>query len=173
MSSFTRQKRPRSPDAIAVEGRAVLVLPVSVVVVAIPSRSVGKVYAQQRIDDPNRVQNSRIIRRAQPEAHQSQRVRTDDRYRWRVRGHTILDGNEALERRGCSVTIKRRDTDVIAIDSDLPSEVCACSVCPAFDVVVPSISHLAKNLRRLGLSNRLGEIGGNEQGRDFGRQREG
>ncbi len=81
VGSFTGEQRPGAANSRAVERRTVLVLPVSVAVVAVPAWTLGKFSAQQFIDNLDRVHHSRIIGRAQAEAHQSQRIRTDDFHR--------------------------------------------------------------------------------------------
>src|ERR1700675_2184222 len=104
MGSFTRQQRPWTANSSAVVWRSVLLLSVSVAVVAIPARTLGKFYAQQLIDDLDGVQHSPIVERAQREAHQCQRIWTDDlhRPRFRTADGAILYGNESLQRRGGS-----------------------------------------------------------------------
>jgi len=78
------------------------VLTVSVAVVAIPARTLRKFYAQQFIDNLDRVDHPRIVGRAQAEAHQSQRIRTYDfhRPRFRAADGAILDRDESLQGRG-------------------------------------------------------------------------
>src|SRR5208282_4660058 len=131
-------------DPSAVEWRSIRVLSVAVAVVAVPGRTLGKFCAQQFIDDLDRVDYSRIVGRAQAEAHQSQRVGADDLHRPRVwTGTAILDGNESQQRRSGSVAVVRRDADVVAFHSNLPREIAVHGVCPTFYVVVPGVSHLA------------------------------
>src|SRR5271163_241803 len=69
VSAFARQQRPRPSDTRAVERRAVFMFSITVAVVAIPTEAIGKLHRQQLVDDLDRVQNPRIIRRAQTEAH--------------------------------------------------------------------------------------------------------
>ena len=149
-------------------------LPVSVAGVAVPTRTLGKYYAQQFIDDLDRVHDSRIVGRAQAEAYQSQRIRTDDLHRRRTRtaSGAILNGNESLQGRRGSVFVRRRDAHVVAFHAELPGEIAVDSVGPAFDVVVPCVGHLAQKFGRLRLTHRVRQIGGDQQGRDFGGQRE-
>ncbi len=141
---------------------------VTVAVVAIPTRTLGKFNAQQFIDDLDRVDHSRIVGRAQAEAHQSQRVRTDDLHRRYSPTRTILDGNKSLQGRSGSVAVWGRDAHVVAFHAHLPGEIAVHRVRPAFDVVVPCVRHLAQKFGGLRLAHRLREIGGNQQRGNFG-----
>ena len=148
-------------------------LAVAVAVVAIPSRSVRKICAENLIDDLDRVQNSGIVRRAQAEAHQGQRIGADDLDRQCVgfADGPILDGNESLQRRCDSVAILGSDPHVIAFDAGLAGEIAVYRVGPALDVVVPGVGILAQKFGGLGLAHGLREIGGNQQSSDFSGQR--
>src|SRR5260370_30751183 len=51
VGSFTREKRPGAANPRAVKGGAVLLLSLAAAVVAVPARTLGKLYAQQFVDD--------------------------------------------------------------------------------------------------------------------------
>src|SRR5208282_3414532 len=147
-----------------VEGRSVLVLTVAVASVAVPTRTLRKLNAEQSIDDLDRIQHSGIVRSAQAEAHQSQRIGTDDldgRRVWTC--GPILDGNKSLQGRGGSVPVGGRDAHVVAFNPDLPGKIAIYRVRPALDVVVPGVGHLAQKFGGFSLAHRLRKIGGNQQ----------
>ena len=145
MSTLTGQKRPGTANASPIEGTAVVVLAIAVAVVTVPAGTLWKFCAQQRVDHFEGVQDSGIVRSAQAEADKGQRIGTDD-----LRGtHSpltrgaVLDGNEALQGRGRTVTIGR-DTDVISFDVELAREIAIDGVGPALDVVVPGVGCVAQ-----------------------------
>ena len=98
MRALSGKERPRPADARTVERAAVIVFAIAVAVIAPPAWSGRQLYLEKRIDDRDRVADARIVRRAQPEAHQRERIRTDDRpssligLAWR----TVLDRHKAV-----------------------------------------------------------------------------
>src|SRR5580692_1215090 len=152
MGALTGQQRPGPSDSCAVERGAIFVFAVAVAIVAIPRWTVRKVYAEKLIDDLDGVQDSRIVGRAQAEADERERIRTDNLLRGCIRTIevTILDGHEAQQGRGGSVLVGwRRDADVVTFDSDLAGEIGVDGVGPAFDVVIPRVGDLAEKFRGL------------------------
>src|SRR5262245_32216373 len=57
MGAFTREQRPGLADTPAAKRRSVGSLAVSVVVVAVPARTCRHIDLQDRIDDPERIEN--------------------------------------------------------------------------------------------------------------------
>src|SRR5208283_5137500 len=94
MRALSGQQWPGPADAGSVEGGAIFVLAVAVAVIAVPARSLGQFHAEQGVDRAQRVEDARIIRRAQAETHQRQRVGADDVVSALpiLAGRTILDG---------------------------------------------------------------------------------
>ena len=75
--SFARQKRPRAPDSTPVKRSAVIVFTVSIVVIPIPKWPLGQFRFQNRVNHFDRIQDSWIVWRTQPEPNQRQCVRAD------------------------------------------------------------------------------------------------
>src|SRR5205085_7625927 len=58
MRALTGEQRPPSADTRAIEGRAIFVLAVAIVVVSIPRRARMRAAAEQGIDNANGIENS-------------------------------------------------------------------------------------------------------------------
>src|SRR5690348_12051831 len=101
MSALAGKQRPGAAHPRAVEGRAVVVLAITVVVIAMPRRTLRQLNLQQRVNGFDGGKNARVIRRSQTKTHQRQRVRAYDAGRWlqRVRRRSVLDGNIAFQGR--------------------------------------------------------------------------
>src|SRR5690625_4179375 len=67
MRALAGQERPTAPDSGAIEWPAILVLPITVIIVAMPSRPGGKIGLQQMVDHLHRVHDPWVIGRPQPE----------------------------------------------------------------------------------------------------------
>src|SRR5579862_2301909 len=158
VGALAGKQRPDAANACSIESGAVLVLTVSVAVVAIPARSLGKFYREQCINGAKCVDNSWIIGRAKAEAHKSKRVRTDDVISTLavLSGRLVFDRHEALGWRSRTVGIRWSDPHVVAGNSELFCEVPAIGVNPALNVVVPGVGCVS---HRLGLNRVTGEVG--------------
>ena len=77
MGALAGQQRPGATDAGSVERPAVGVFAVPVTLIAMPRRTARRVDLERRVDDLHRVHDARIICRAQPEAHERERVEAD------------------------------------------------------------------------------------------------
>src|ERR1700727_3775097 len=64
---FARQERPDAADPDPVEGPPVRLLAVAVEVIAAPAGPLRQLDLEQAIDDRNRVENARILRRPPPD----------------------------------------------------------------------------------------------------------
>src|SRR5579859_4581692 len=149
MSAFSGKQRPWTADAGSVEGGAVFMFAVAVAVVTVPAGSLRQFDREERVNGAQRVQNARIIGRAQAKAHQRQRVGADDVIgalailtRW-----TVLDGNEPLRGRSSVIRLGRGNAHVVALDTKLLRQVPARRVDPALDVVVPRVRCIAHDAR--------------------------
>ncbi len=122
--AFGGEQRPRPPHAGAVEGTAVVVLAVAVIVVASPGRPTWKVHLEERVDDLHGVHDARIVGGAQAEPHERERVGTDDvsRRLAALSRRAVLDRDEARHRRRGVGLVGRRNAHVVPIDADLPGE---------------------------------------------------
>src|SRR2546430_1952091 len=127
MSPLSSEQWPGTSNACTVEGVAVLVFAVTVGVIAIPARTLREFDAKEGVDRPNRVQNARVVRGAQPEPYQGESVGTDHvrcalhvLSRW-----TVLDGHKTLRGRRRAIRIGWSDADVVAFDSDLLGKIAA------------------------------------------------
>src|ERR1039458_6850358 len=103
MRSLTRQQRPGTTNSSAVERRAVFVLSISIAVVAVPVWAGRQFDAQHRIDHLDGVEYSWVVGPTQAEAHQRQRIGTDNLNRRRIRasGHTVLRSEERRVGKEC------------------------------------------------------------------------
>src|ERR1700733_9364604 len=117
MGALSGKQRPRAANARPVEGGAIFMLTVAVSVVAIPARSLRQLDRQQRVNGPKRVQNARVIGRAQAKPHQSESIGADDVVRTHVilTRRTILDRNETQCRRRKPIGVRRSDAHIVAI----------------------------------------------------------
>src|SRR6266404_4230342 len=70
MSALSRQQRPRTPDAPSEKRTAVVVLTVSVVRIAFPAWTRGKIGLERRVDHSERIFHQRSARFANSVAHQ-------------------------------------------------------------------------------------------------------
>ena len=77
MAALAGQQRPAAPAPGAVIGAAVIVLAIAVAIVAMPDRARGGVGLQQRIGDPDRIEDQRVVGAAQAEAHQLEELGAD------------------------------------------------------------------------------------------------
>ena len=73
--AFAGQQRPRPSHAPAVEGAAIIALPVAIMVVALPARAFRSIHLQHGIHDLQRILDQRIAGLADAEAHQFQKAR--------------------------------------------------------------------------------------------------
>ena len=64
MAALARQNRPAATDSRAVESAAVMFLPVAIVIVTAPARTLRQVALEQVINDFNRIAHNRVVRRA-------------------------------------------------------------------------------------------------------------
>ena len=160
LSPHARAWWPRSPvssgqtrpDSGAVEGCTVRVLAVPVAVVAVPGGPVRRLHLQERVDDTDRVQDARIVRGAQPEPDERERVGAHELLRRAARlvRWTVLDGHEVV----AVVEVGGRDAHVVAVDADLAGERGAAHVQPALDLVVPAVGGLTQVGCQPGLARR-------------------
>src|SRR5215472_820925 len=121
MRSLSSEQRPGAADSRAVEGRTIHMLSVAVVVVAVPARPLRQFHFQQSVDHLNGIQNLRVIRHAQPEAHQCQRIRADHvgSPLQVLPRRTVLDRYEPFGRAGGTVGRGRRNAHVVSVDANL------------------------------------------------------
>jgi len=98
MCPLSGEERPGAPHARPVEGRAVRVLAVAVVRVAMPHRTGGGLDLQEGVDDADGVDDPRIVGGTQAEPDQGQRVCGDDLLREPARlvRRPVLDGDEVV-----------------------------------------------------------------------------
>ena len=121
------------------------------------------------------VADARIVRRAQPEAHEGERVGAHhQRGRLAARpGRPVLDRHEAVERRCRVGRVGRRDAHVVALDAQLLRERRTGGIGPVLDQAVPDIGGLAQIGGLLLARRSVGEIGGGQKRGDLDREREG
>src|SRR6185437_13936214 len=146
--AFSRQQGPGAANAGSIKRRTVGMLSVSIVVVAVPARTLRNSHLQQCIEDFNRVQNPGIVWCAQSESHQGQRVWTDNvgSLLPALADRTVLDGDKSICGRCRAVAQRWRNPHVIAGDTDLARKIAVGRIRPAFDVLVPKIRELTQIL---------------------------
>src|SRR5687767_10922008 len=100
MCPLTREQRPPAADARPVERATVGVFAVSVTLIAMPHRTARRLRLESGIDHFDRIDDSGIIRSAQPETHERKRIEADhQRSRCgRVLGGPVLDRYEPVTR---------------------------------------------------------------------------
>ena len=81
MCALAGQQRPGAADAGSVEWPAIGVFAVAVALIAMPRRTARRVDLERRVDDLHGAHDARIVRRAQPEAHERERVEADHQRR--------------------------------------------------------------------------------------------
>ena len=175
MGAFPRQKRPCPASSGAIKRRSILMLAIAIAVVAIPARSLRQFHAQKRVNDFHGVADPGVVRGAQPEANQSERIRTDD-----VGGRLqilpqrpVLDGHKAVDWRGRIVGFRRSNANVVALHSELPSQFAARRVSPALHVVIPVVGGLPQHGGNRLLAHQVRQFSRRQEPRDFDRQGEG
>ena len=142
------QQRPDAADAGAVIGAAVLVLAVAVAVIAAPAGPVRQFDPQHVIDHLHRVDNARIVRRAQAEAHQGQRVRADQFVRGDIAGpgEAVAHLDRAAEFGARLARHLGGDAHVVAGDADLARESRVGDIDPVLDLLVPGVGGVAQEV---------------------------
>ena len=81
MRALAGQERPEPADAGAIERRAVGVLAITIIIVAIPIGSGGQFALEQGVDGRDRIEDARIVGGAQAEPHISERIRAHQKRR--------------------------------------------------------------------------------------------
>src|SRR5260370_18199072 len=146
MGALSGKERPQSADACPVERAAVVVLAMADGVIARRVWSGGQLYLEKCIDRSDGVADARIVRRAQPEAHQREGVGTYDRpslvisLAW----GTILDRHKAVGWQGGFRRFGRGDANIVTLDADLRADRRARDIGPALDLIVPDIGGLSQ-----------------------------
>ena len=161
------QQGPAPSNALAVESRAVGVLAVPIVGVAVPDGSAGRLHLQQSIDHRDGVDDARVVRRAQPEPHERQSVGADDLRGWfpALTGGPVLDRHESFSGRGAIGNLWRGDAHVVALHTALMGEGRARHVRPALDSVVPGVCRFSEVSRQGRFAGQIGQVGRGQQGR--------
>ena len=146
VGALAGEQRPAAADPRAVKRRAILMLAIAIVVVAMPGGARRRLDLEQCVDDFDRVAHARVVGRAQAEAHQGQRVRADQMTGVArvLGGRDVLDttrppGNAAASPAAserCGRNIRRRRI--------CGAPVGAGDVHPAIDGSVPNIGGLAQ-----------------------------
>src|SRR5207249_10994482 len=70
MAAFSRQNRPAATDARPIEGAAIILFPVAIVIVATPAGALWQVAFEDPIDDFDWVAHDRIVWTANAESHE-------------------------------------------------------------------------------------------------------
>ena len=155
-------------------GAAVRVLAIAVAVVAAPARTLRQLHPQHVVDHPHRVDDARIVRRAQAEAHQGQRVGADQLIGRAPRPAVRTGSNhDDAVRRGSRLPRSGRDADIVPVDAGSCGEWRVGDVDPVLDAAFQA-SAVSRSSRPSPASacRRLGQIGGGQQRADFHREGE-
>src|SRR2546421_5783995 len=133
MGALSGKERPQSADARTIERAAVVVLAIAVAVIAPPARPGRQLYLEKRIDHRDGVADARVVRRAQPEAHQREGVGTYDRPSLAIglAWGTILDRHKAMGWRGRFRRFERGDANIVTLDTSLRADRRARDIGPA------------------------------------------
>ena len=168
------QERPGASNACSVIRTSVGVFTVSVALIPMPGGAARRFHLQGRINDFDGAQDPRIVRRAEPEPDERERVETDHQGRrtGRLIRRPVLDRDKPLTRRRGIAVIGLRDPDVIPVDTVQLREFGPLHVQPSLDAGVPGVGGLPQILGGDRVRRRVGEIGGDEERRDLCRNRE-
>ena len=82
MAALARQKRPRTTNACSIEGAAVILLPIAIVIVAVPARTLRQVALEYAIDDFDLIAHDGIVRSTDAQPHQVKKIAADDVPGW-------------------------------------------------------------------------------------------
>ena len=111
VTALAREQRPGSADAIAVESRAVRVLPIAIVIVTLPARTLRQIVFDRGIENRERIDDERIVRIAQSQPNEMKEFSADH-----VARRLLVLAVRDLQNRGIgfghvvrSVAIGRRD----------------------------------------------------------------
>ena len=154
---FARQERPDAADPDPVEGASVRLLAVAVEVIAAPAGPLRQLDLEQAIDDRNRVEHARILRRPQPEPDKRDRVRADEFVR-RDRSASHLVVAHLDQSMNVRATHRRRfgsNPYVIAADAGFARERRILDIDPVLDLLVPGVSRVAQQSRQRPRCRRL------------------
>src|SRR5215472_16438654 len=77
MPALTGQERPAAPATGAVMGTSVVMLPIAIAIVSMPDRAAGRLGLEQRVNDPDRSQDQRVLGIPQTEANKLQEFGAD------------------------------------------------------------------------------------------------
>ncbi len=170
VSTLARKKRPATPNARLLEGAAIGLLSISTFRRAGPPRAGRRLMLQGCIDDLDRVEDARIIRRTQAETYKSQCVRTQDVHRFLVSAaermvrHLDAQMTDLL----LLYSFGRSYADIISVHTILPGQRRSRYVGQFVDRVKPRISGLAKKSGLGEVTGGLNEISGGQERRNFG-----
>jgi len=101
VASLARQERPATSDSSAVERSAIGMFPVSVPLISMPDGASRRLHFERRVDHLHGVQDARVVRSAESEAHQRQCIEADHQRRWsgRLVRRPVLDRDKSEARR--------------------------------------------------------------------------
>ena len=175
MRAFAGEQRPGAADAGAVERAAVRLLAVAVGGVAVPERPLRQLDLQRVVDRPHGVDDMRVVRGAQAEAHQRQRIGRQHvlaGQKGAVR-RPVLDQRLAVAGRGKVGREARGDTDVVARHAGDAAQVRVAGKGPLLDLFVPAIRRLAQVGGVVAASSGVEQVGGGQQCGDLDGEGEG
>ena len=78
MAAFPRQNRPGAAHAPAIESAAVLLLPITIMIVAAPARTLRQVALEYAIDDFDRITDDGMVRSTNAQPHQVKKITADN-----------------------------------------------------------------------------------------------
>ena len=114
MAALARQNRPAAADARAVEGAAVLLLPIAIVIVAAPARTLRQVALEQAIHDRDGIPHEGIVRRTNAQPHQVKKIAADH-VPCRTETAAVGDG----EHRGVGIGVRIGRVRIRGIDANV------------------------------------------------------
>ena len=114
MAALARQNRPRAADTRAVESAAVILLPIAIVIVAAPARTLRQVALEQAIDDRDGIPHEGIVRRTDAQPHQVKKIAADNVPR-RMDAAAVGDG----EHRGVGIGVRIGRLRIRGIDPNV------------------------------------------------------
>ena len=172
MAALAGQNRPGAADARSIESAAVILLPIAIVIVAAPARTLRQVALEHAIDDFDRIAHDGIVRRTNAQPHQVKKIAADNVPR-RMQAAAIGDG----EHRGVGIGVRIGRLRIGGIDPDVVTrktfdQLTARGDGPFFNMRGQPVRILQNKIRGARFAALFGELrGANQAGNDRGERR--
>ena len=162
MAALAGQQRPAASAPGAVIGASVIVFAIAVAIVTVPHRAARRVGLEERVGNPDRIEDKRISGAAQAETNQLQKLGPDQFVTWHAATlGPVMDRDDLVNDLWPREDLHRQYEHVIARHAEPFCERRAGDRCPTLDIIVPEIGELERPVAR-GRREQIGS--GNESG---------